>query len=355
MNGVIRLKTLSPVFIGGGAELNKKEYVRVGDHVAVTDMPKLYGYLRNKGLDKKYEGFLSSPRMDLKDFLSDAKITGKDYDIFTKYNIDSGDAFNNGGGTSKGISSFMRDGFGKPYIPGSSLKGALRTAVLSRLVLEDSASYRQAAGDDWISGKRNDRSGGLIEAKAFRSLKFNDRNSDDAVNDIFRALIVSDSPPLKDLAMTLCQKIDRDTEGDEHPINTLRECIKPGATIDIPLSIDTKMFAALGGGDPFRYIMECVKVFSGIQSDFARAFSRGPYADNTVILGGGAGYVSKTVTYPLYGGDAVGKVSRLMQKQFPKHKHDKDERAFGVSPHALKCTRYKGVLYDMGLCEVVIK
>ncbi|GHV27430.1 type III-A CRISPR-associated RAMP protein Csm5 [Synergistales bacterium] len=360
MNCAIKLKTLSPVFIGSGVELNKKEYVRAEKDVIVTDMPKLYRYLQAKGFAAQYETFLSQNRKGLDEFLAETRIAGKDYAQFTKYRIDSGEAFrerlDNRGKTSvKGIASFMRDAYGKPYLPGSSVKGALRTAVLSRLVSEDAASYRQAAGEDWINGRKNDRSGRAIEEKAFRSLKFNENNRNDAVNDIFRAVSVSDSRPLKDADMTLCQKIDEDVEGNEHAINILRECVKPGAAMEIPLSIDRAMFASLSD-DPCRYIMDCVKVLSEYQSKFADAFEGSkPYAPDEIIIGGGAGYVSKTVTYPMYQEDAVGKVAQLMQNQFRNHKHDRDVRTFHVSPHALKCTRWNGVLYDMGLCEIAVE
>ena len=60
--------------------------------------------------------------------------------------------------------------------------------------------------------------------------------------------------------------------------------------------------------------------------------------DETVFLGGGSGFVSKTVIYSLLGErEGVQAVQDIFDKTYvPKeHKHYKDCR-LGVSPHVLK-------------------
>ena len=77
----------------------------------------------------------------------------------------------------------------------------------------------------------------------------------------------------------------------------------------------------------------------------------------TFFLGGGTGYVSKTVTYGILSEkDAVDQVSRIINATLnnctrQEHGHRNDVRK-GVSPHILKCTKYKGRLMQMGACCV---
>lgn len=59
-----------------------------------------------------------------------------------------------------------------------------------------------------------------------------------AVQDVMKGMIISDSKPLKISDLTLCQKIDVDTSGKRTRIQMLRECIKPGTKIEFELTVD---------------------------------------------------------------------------------------------------------------------
>ena len=77
----------------------------------------------------------------------------------------------------------------------------------------------------------------------------------------------------------------------------------------------------------------------------------------TVYLGGGTGYFTKTVLYPLLGyKEGLRTASRILDQTLPpkireKHGHNLDARK-GVSPHMLKCTEYRGKRYQMGMCTI---
>ena len=81
---------------------------------------------------------------------------------------------------------------------------------------------------------------------------------------------------------------------------------------------------------------------------------------DTVYLGGGAGFVSKTIIYHLFGAEAGVAVAEkifkdtLPQKVFDSHGHRNDSR-YGVSPHILKCTRLNGKRFQMGMCRLIIE
>lgn len=89
------------------------------------------------------------------------------------------------------------------------------------------------------------------------------------------------------------------------------------------------------------------------QSKFPRCDRGKP---NTVFLGGGSGFVSKTVVYPMFGEKEGIEITKDIfdRTGVPQnHKHYKDTR-MRVSPHILKCTRYQGKEYMMGQCEIDI-
>ena len=84
------------------------------------------------------------------------------------------------------------------------------------------------------------------------------------------------------------------------------------------------------------------------------------FEKNVIYLGGGAGFVSKTVLHPLLKSQPqrVRTVSRVIDSTLSrdaknKHKHFQDER-LGVSPHVCKLTQFEGRLYQMGACRIEI-
>lgn len=85
------------------------------------------------------------------------------------------------------LKEFIHDGMGKPYIPGSSIKGAIRTAILATL-----ASGVQGVDQKIDASKRDNRTGQIkkgANAKKVESALFGaDPNSD-----VFRFLQVGDA------------------------------------------------------------------------------------------------------------------------------------------------------------------
>ena len=77
------------------------------------------------------------------------------------------------------IKEFIRDGFDRPYIPGSSIKGAIRTAVLSSIAqaMNETDFFKNVKNKGYITPN-------TLEAKVFG------KNPN---NDVFRYVRVSDA------------------------------------------------------------------------------------------------------------------------------------------------------------------
>ena len=361
----LELKVQGPVFVGNGEEIQKKEYVFLnGRHaLGVVDIEKLYQLARKKGLASDMERFMvRDTRTTLRQWSDSHRIKPDELKACMKYIVDAGDMQQEKGRMQ--IMACIKDPYGKPYIPGSSIKGMLRTILLGAELIRHPEQYRHLAEnmkDDLYNSndKKNNvlkRNISDIENQVFCTLNRPKSKPQDAVNDWMSGVIVSDSEPLSMRDVAVCQKWDQHVKGTEKTVNLMRECIRPGTVIHCQLTIDETISPLTG-----EKLMEAVKVFyQRYEKAFQQHFSYqsvAPISDATVFLGGGSGFVSKTIIYDLFEqkeGVWVTKDIFRKTKVSWQHKHDKDI-GFGVSPHVLKCTKLNGKKYMMGQCELKLR
>ena len=362
---IFEIKTLSPVFIGSGESIGKKEYLydRPRNTVKIPDMKKLYNGLLKLNKLKVYENYLLRENKDLFFFFKDNNIPPKEYNSWFCYSADMADS-RLSTRTSKEIFTFIKDPYGNPYVPGSSLKGALRTILQSDWYLNHEKEAKRIAArikhaepasrNRYLSAE--DRK---MDVESMHRMRYSEAKLEDQNNDILRGLIVGDSHPLAKNQMCIAQKIDLSVNGITKEMNLLRECIKPGTVIRFPISIDTTVCKYTA-----RMIVDAIKYFYGnYQVEFMDHFINAPTvrgAQTIFFLGGGAGYVSKTCTYAvLHGKEGQKTVGKILNETLPQrgparrqHNHLKDAEK-GASPHTLKCTRYNGELVQMGACGLI--
>ena len=352
------LTTKAPVFIGSGKNYVKKEYAflnpqyaRVShEQVLLLDETKFFSMLLQRGLVDKYESFMLGTHTDLYRFLtSECGMKLSEITAVSRYSIDVGDALDREH-SLKEINAFVRGADGKAYIPGSSVKGALRTAILTEMILKDIDSHvLQNVKDGFPEGRylntialKKDRSGNAMN---------------DAVNSIMRGLSISDSLPIDDKCMMLAGKIDADVNGETHKINICRECVKPGTKMRFKLTLDQSVLRGIITAES---LMRSIRTFDSFYEKtylkhFAAPCNVANFSyDDALLLGGGAGFLSKTLIYP-YLGEKEGLHASIdiLDRAFRKHYH-KEDRECGISPRTIKYASYGGKLYPYGLCEVKI-
>lgn len=358
----LELKVQGPVFVGSGEEIQKKEYVFLKGRRAlgVVDIEKLYQLARKKGLASDMEQFMvRDTRETLRQWADRNRIKPDELKACMKYIVDAGDMQQEKGRMQ--IMACAKDPYGQPYIPGSSIKGMLRTILLGAELIQHPESYRglsESMKDDlynYRGGRNNLLKSNItaIENRVFRTLDRPKSKPQDAVNDWMSGVIVSDSEPLSMKDIAVCQKWEQHVDGHERAINTLRECVRPGTVIRCQLTIDETISPLTGEA-----LMQAVRIFyQRYEQAFQQHFpykSVAPISDATVFLGGGSGFVSKTMIYDLFEQKEGVRVTRdiFIKTKVPReHKHDKDT-SFGVSPHVLKCSKLDGKKYMMGQCEM---
>ena len=364
----MRITALSPIHVGDGSKIGKKEYVHQDRQkpVIIVDTVKMLKSLSSLRRDNAYADFMLYERkLSLAQWLKDQRIDQRQIDSWKRYSLDPGDAFvrkNTGGNTAtpKEILCFIKDAYEKPYVPGSTLKGMLRTAILCWRIHNDLSRYK-AALEKLRSAA--DRGGNRkfylkletdkLEEEVFNILERDDKKMNNAVNSVMSGFIVSDSLPISEEQLMLAQKIDYTLRGEEKSLPILREALKPGTQINFELTIDTRICDVT-----IEEVLEALDYFQNISYEhFYQHFGRGSNAKGTVWIGGGTGFLSKTILYPIYGKKAVELTDQVfkvtLNKNYGLHKHSRD-RQMGIAPHVCKCTRYRGKLYDMGMGKIEV-
>ena len=338
------LTTKSPVFIGSGAEYNKKEYYydRAHGQVHFLNMPALMSLLINKGLIDQYESYMLNSNDDLYHFFLKAKISKQELSVITEYIAKVGDALIENKALA-GIQQFIRDHNGRPYIPGSSLKGCLRTVILWKMIFDNKIDVPD-------NFQIND-----IENFYLHTLNLN-TNTQDLINSVMRSISISDGESIDPQRMILTKKIDVTVKGIKKDVPTIREAISPGTTTRFIMTIDK----SISSGLDIDYIIKAIAEYGRYYNDtFQKSFSLPPESiresfENCIVLGGGSGYFGKSIMYPLLGkAKAVKQVSAIMIHEYGNHHHEKDI-ALGISPHMLKHTKYQNRYYHYGVCQIAI-
>ena len=359
-----KILVMSPTFVGSGKEISKKEYRMSSDgqKVVIYDPAKFYQLMKKAGKVSQYENFLMNDyRSDLETWMRDNRVSISEVDRAVRYAVSCGDRMELGKSKIQ-IMEFAKDPYGLPYVPGSSIKGMLRTILLGYEISQNPEKYQQEAEQikrfktDRPDRKYYKRETSSIETRAFNTLDRDGTKKENAVNDNLQGLIISDSKPLKLENLILCQKIEYHTNKEEKSLNILRECLRSETYIEFTITVDTQIC-------PYDAdkIMEAIKVFNDMYYDCVLSkFDSKKRPADTVYLGGGAGFVSKTIIYSMFGAKEGVSVTEnvfrntLPQKVFDSHGHKRDSQ-YGISPHILKCTRMNGKRFQMGMCKFIIE
>ncbi|WP_337514433.1 type III-A CRISPR-associated RAMP protein Csm5 [Dialister succinatiphilus] len=370
----VSLVCQSPVFVGSGEKVQKSQYIydKKAGEVHFLDESGWIRFLGRHGImDDFSNALLANPlHLNLFSYLSHQDRLCREYGSIgnilhamkkERAVLRTVPYLGNPEKAPNEIAGFVLDAKGNPYIPGSSLKGAFRTAILAHHILQNRGAYkkdweniRRAAGNKRDMGKAMDN----LEREAAIPLDKNGKR--DMVKSYFRGLTVSDAR-LVNGGLCVVPKTDLGLDTSRtHEVSLFRETLKAGSTLEFTLGLDDDA-SAMGhfGIHNFKDFVDVLREFVNFQYEILKKPFE-PYAKDELqdiknarnadlVLGGGAGYISKTLVYALAPSkeDAVYVVRKLMENMFKRGHHGKDTE---ISPHALKMAEVDGVNYLMGLC-----
>lgn len=399
-NYTFTLETLSPLRIGSGEKLDSKQYYLDDNHILRLDQRKWTKLLSRKRLVDKYTNailkgtdlhtFVQEYRRyislsELKDAaLYQAPVYRLPYDLRDR-------------GNTPYIHLFQSDSEGNPYIPGSSLKGAIVASLLAvyyeDIFTDEQRQSFENAVHSMMESIPDKQKWKAVEAEAKKALKpmFPDLakkhiNPDNKrVIYLMQAIRVSDSDPIDREQLAVCEKadvfpIDRSFadgtwEVSEKNPGIFHESLIPGTKVTFRLSIDEgklKLFRKdMTANDAIKWITNALNTFRAQQDEvYTQKFVKkvngtmnqlvqGVVSNDTnhFYFGAGVGWVNKTLTYSIFGGedDTVDFVADFLNLQFKTKKHtDRLDKA-GISPHKLKCVYYKDERHLMGHCAFSIE
>lgn len=332
--------------IGNGQKLPKKEYLfnnRKGV-VSFLNEQAFFDLLIRLQLVDAFERFCFYGRGDLYSFLfQECHLTQEQVQPAIRYQIQAGDALD-ANHTLQDIWRFMRNANGDAYVPGSSVKGAFRTALLFQRIKEDTSFH------EFERGK-------LPEENYLHTLHLTNR-SENAVNSLMRGIQISDSAVIPDSCMTLASKNDAFISGAANAINLCRECLVAGTAIRFQLTLDQSVLQGAVTVDTILNALRKLDFYykNTYQSHFKSPIDAAEQPSGTVLrMGGGSGFFTKSLAYP-YLGEKNGLVwvSNRLATSFRAHRHDEDPQ-LGISPRTMKYGRYRNKFYTFGLCEVSIQ
>lgn len=388
------IECVSPVHIGSGETLTAAEYIFDADNKKVyfINQTKWVQFLCKKGLideffqyvgSQEVNGALDGKGMQFKgkplwEWLKEESVTREEIKSFTaragnfcgykKVNL---------------VARHIADGYGHIYIPGSSIKGALRTGILSYLIRknkEECMSAWNSVKDSIFKAKLSEGRGSVqnglkaiqdeLEKALLGKLIIRDEGREryqGITKDALRGLIISDAICVKPMHHTvITQKLDGSLEKktDPNKIPLFRECIPAGTRLRFSVTADLDMLKVIGFGsidDIFSATREyVVRNLKFQEQAFTRAFGRLFFATQAfneakqadLFLGGGTGFQYKTIIYDLAPDEEKGRavITKYLDVVFPKHKHkikDKD-----ISPRTVKLTNQGQGHQLMGLCRL---
>ena len=253
------------------------------------------------------------------------------------------------------------------YLLGNKIEGSDEEGMfLYRKIDKQQIQYTlsKAKKESIAVGKRDLRKESVeLEALVFHQLELRNgirmENQRNAVCSILRGLLVRDSQPLSLKDLDLAQKVDLFSENsrrdssisrynneETNSISMFREVLRPGTEIYFDLILDSKVF-------PYSLdtILAALDYFNEQCYYYHYKHFQRPILEKGIVwLGGGAGYCTKTASYPLLQEEGLDFVSAILAKNFRNH-HDRDKE-LGVSPRTTPIFPQSNHTYDQGMGKI---
>lgn len=399
------LKVVTPINISDGIVLGAKDYLYDSrrQKVFFLNLHQWHMFIYKHMLLEKYESYLANFR-DKQSLLEWLQMQGYDIDDVRTVITSEAQATvnlmdNEKKKTLNDINRHIQQPDGSLYVPGSSIKGVFRTAILYSLLqkrqdikskywcyikqqvdiiktlLEEERKPRELQIMPYSvikkkkdqAAKEIDKLTASLESELLHTLRLKDdkeRNisNKNAVCSAMRGLQVSDTYASRNMQTAILQKVDGgfDKFGKASPkkLPIFRECMLPEAELFFDVKIEKVVMSTIGINTVDDLLKATHSFFAAVTDLLQQAFGKeyqeafqGVAAGN-MFLGGNTGFLSKTLLAMLAPDKDTAKntIKVLLDKSFKNHKHLLRDKI--IAPRTLKCTNCNGKLMLMGVAEV---
>lgn len=399
------LKVVTPINIADGIVLGAKDYLYDSSRQKVyfLNLHQWHMFIYKHMLLEKYESYLANFR-DKQSLLEWLRMQGYDIDDVRTVITSEAQATvnlmdNEKKKTLNDINRHIQQPDGSLYVPGSSIKGVFRTAILYKLlqkrqdikskywcyikqqvdIIEKLMKEERKPRELQImpysvikkkkdqATKEIDKLIASLESELLHTLRLKDdkeRNisNKNAVCSAMRGLQVSDTYASRNMQTAILQKVDGgfDKFGKASPkkLPIFRECMLPKAELFFDVKIEKAVMSTIGINTVDDLLKATHSFFAAVTDLLQQAFEKeyqeafqGVAAGN-MFLGGNTGFLSKTLLAMLAPDKDTAKntIKVLLDKSFKNHKHLLRDKV--IAPRTLKCTNYNGKLMLMGVAEV---
>lgn len=372
------LKVVTPINISDGIVLGAKDYLYDSrrQKVYFLNLHQWHMFIYKHMLLEKYESYLANFR-DKQSLLEWLQMQG--YDIDDVRTVITSEALatvnlmdNEKKKTLNDINRHIQQPDGSLYVPGSSIKGVFRTAILYSLLQKRQdikvkywRQIQEKISSNYFKPYRDfNKLISDLENEFLHTLRLVDGNirSNNAVCSAMRGLQVSDTYASRNMQTAILQKVDGgfDKFGKASPkkLPIFRECMLPEAELFFDVKIEKAVMSTIGINTVDDLLKATHSFFAAVTDLLQQAFGKeyqeafqGVAAGN-MFLGGNTGFLSKTLLAMLAPDKDTAKntIKVLLDKSFKTHKHLLRDKV--IAPRTLKCTNYNGKLMLMGVAEV---
>ena len=371
------LTTLTPIYIGAGVDccLNPLQYYIDNKKLNIIDESKFSKFLIRNNLMENFINFITtSKNPKFFEWLKNNNLLNKNLDIYSKSQLLSNINANN---KKNDIRTFCRNIEHKAYIPGSSIKGAFRTVLLSQEICKNKEHYTKKYWNELKESLlKNDKKNlnricSNIEKEAFSMNKFNSIQADSA----FRGLQVSDTTGVTDDRLYFAQK--EDLSPNKLVLSQIplwREYLKTNTNFEFNITIDTTMFHY-----DINEILKSMndyaeRINSTLREKYNNIDIKNIYLPDesnenitpNMCIGGGAGFLTKTIIYDIapdfesarysmscYLDKSFTTKNKFTRERIPAHNHKLEDKI--ISPRTLKLAKEQEDYLCVGWAFVGIK
>ena len=374
------LTVVSPTNIGGPEKLTTKDYMYNYDagEVYLLNNYEWFRFLARHNKLAEFEAYMQDEMVRpngrtmydwAKNAIGASQLT-KDTLRSAIGSIMKSSIYNKGRKNSlNDITPQIRGANGEVYIPGSSIKGVIDSAIISHM-LRNNKVFRSNVQRELrkvldVYKRKNARSlfkdiFKMVNLAILKHIHVLTNNEGKPFKGIlasaFRGISISDAMPMGMIQTEVLKKEDSCVEEDgTHDISVHRECILPNQKFSFTVTLDIAMTKEIG-------ITSVDQVLAILQEDFdathkllASKFKKvNPSVFKALdsanaYIGSNTGFIQKTIIMAAFTDDektGIDIIRAILDVNFQKAKHDSKDKF--MAPRAIKLVKWNGNYYEMG-------